>query len=619
MKNKFYLKAGMFCLTAAALLLSGCSDDDDNTSREEETTEQPGQLTFRVTQPGEFVLRTAGTASENGGADDKIAFYQFNPNGTYEQRYVMSCADGVADENDSRTYTLELSSTTTGEKRFVVVEAPAEEQLPTPAEGSTMDELLNTETSNEGNLQPPFVMSNARQGENAYVTVADVEATDTQVAVSLKRRVARFDLLNDPATSGVEIETVYIKNRRTAAFVGDVDGNAGTVATDVLEIPAAELANGGQTFYLYPTQLTPIMEQAEKTVIWATTRLAGTDAAGPTLYLNLDTDLDVAANYLYRLDTKNIAGAAGFEVTVEEWQDGTSVDWVTVEEDGISVPDDQAEIIEGTEIKGTYVKILPDAPMPYTIRRIVTDMNANDMEVLCDGSLPAWLTVKSSTVSVGSGYYRHEMTYTVSEYPKSEWQFAVTYLNGEVNDENLLTISFMDPYPGTPLPCLSSGDKIYSPTHVHQSTYLTHNNVDKAYYCGAEAYTFNTDMTGKVNDVAVDPCPEGWHALNDDEAEDYIRWVGEHLNTKVTTSVYTYNWFDVAGEGTDLRFLAGYPKDGNPTAKDLSCWGTWPHAAWVNIDEGKLTMTDETFGDEWEIKKDYGLPYRCIRDKEGWE
>ena len=310
---------------------------------------------------------------------------------------------------------------------------------------------------------------------------------------------------------------------------------------------------------------------------------------------------------MYRLDTKNIAGSAGFDVSVEEWQDGTSVDWVTVEEDGISVPDENAVIMEGTEIKGTYVKILPEAVVPYTVSRIVTDMNEADLQILYDGNLPAWLEVSSSTVSVGNGYYRHELCYTVTDIPDSEWQFAVTYLNGQVTDENLLVIGFANPYPGTPLPCLSWGDKIYSPTHVRQSTYLTHNNVDKAYFCGAEGYTFNTDMKGIKNDVAVDPCPEGWHALNDDEAEDFIRWVGEHLNSKVVTSVYTYNWFDVAGEGTDLRFLAGYPKSGSPTAKDLAVWGTWPHAAWVNITESNLSISDETFGDDWSINGDYGL------------
>ena len=45
-------------------------------------------------------------------------------------------------------------------------------------------------------------MSNVKTDGKEYVIVADVESSDNQVDVKLKRRVARFDLLNDPAESG---------------------------------------------------------------------------------------------------------------------------------------------------------------------------------------------------------------------------------------------------------------------------------------------------------------------------------------------------------------------------------------------------------------------------------
>ena len=118
------------------------------------------------------------------------------------------------------------------------------------------------------------------------------------------------------------------------------------------------------------------------------------------------------ANYLYQLNTKKIAGSTGFDISVEEWKDGTSIDWVTIE-DGISVMDDKATIIAGTEIKGTYVKIAADAAMPYTIKRVVTDYSSAALDAAYDGSLPAWLTISSSTKNAGSGLYRHEIIYTV--------------------------------------------------------------------------------------------------------------------------------------------------------------------------------------------------------------
>ena len=107
-------------------------------------------------------------------------------------------------------------------------------------------------------------MSNVKTDGKEYVTVADVESSDNQIDVKLKRRVARFDLLNDPAESGLVIDKVYIKNRYTQGFIGDISGNAGNISSDVLEIPAADLANDGKSFYLYPTQLTSTLEQNEK-------------------------------------------------------------------------------------------------------------------------------------------------------------------------------------------------------------------------------------------------------------------------------------------------------------------------------------------------------------------
>lgn len=620
MRKKISLRNMSLYVVALITLFCACTKDEEAPGKQTEGKEK-GKLTFNIVHPRSFTLRSVAEGDENGGVDDKIAFYQFDRKGIYEQRYIINYGDAVSvDEADGiRSYELELTSSSTGEKRFVVIEGKDESVLPELDATATMETLLNQETANEdGILQPPFMMSNALMNGCNYLIVFNVESDNNQVSVTLKRRVARFDLLNDPAVSGVIIDKVYIKNRRTRGFIGDVNGYVSDVAADVLEIPASELANGGKSFYLYPTKLTSTLEQDEATVIWATTRSVTTNEEGPTLYLDLSSDIDVEANYLYQLNTKNIAGSAGFDITIQEWQEGSSIDWVTTE-DGISVMDGNAQIIEGTDVKGKYVKITKNATFPYVIKQVITDFNEANLEADYDGDLPSWLTVSSSTIAAGSGFYRHEIVYTVAERPDNDYQYAVTYLKGQVSDENLLVIGFTNPYPGTPLPCLSWGDNLYSPIHAKQSTYLIHNNVDKAYFCGAEGFTFDTDMASKVNDVAVNPCPEGWRTLNDDEAEDYILWVGKHLKSQVSNSVYTYNWFEKSGEGTDLRILAGYSKSGSPTEKDLATWGTWPNVAWVNIKLPDLTIQDQTFGNEWSVDGKYGIPYRCIRAKEGWE
>lgn len=623
MKNYKILKNIYICLVLFSTVLVGCSKSDETPIPDDPQPSGKSKITFNLHTPGAFLTKAVGVGNENGGTNDKIAFYQFSKEGKYEQRYVYNyAAASVGANGDTRSYTVELTSSTRGEKRFIIVESENESNFPNMSATNTIDELLNSKTVAEsGKLNPPFVMSNVKTDGKEYVTVADVESSDNQVYVKLKRRVARFDLLNDPTESGLVIDKVYIKNRYTQGFIGDVSGNAGNISADVLEIPAADLANDGKSFYLYPTRLTSTLEQNEKTVVWATTKLANTNTEGPTLYLNLTADINVEANYLYQLNTKKIAGSTGFDISVEEWKDGTSIDWVTIE-DGISVMDNKATIIAGTDIKGTYVKIAADAAMPYTIKRVVTDYSSAALDAAYDGSLPAWLTISSSTKDAGSGLYRHEIVYTVTAHPAKTSQFAITHLNGAVSDENLLVIGFADPYPGTPLPCLSWGEKLYSPIHCRQSTYLVHNTVDKAYFCGAEGYTFNASVAGLKNDVAIDPCPEGWKALNDAEAKDYILWVGQHLKSQVAEALYTYCWFDKDGEATYMRILAGYPfksKNGTTNVKDLACFGTWPNTAWVNIKLPGLTISEQTFNDEWKVSGDYGIPYRCIRDKAGWK
>ena len=128
-------------------------------------------------------------------------------------------------------------------------------------------------------------------------------------------------------------------------------------------------------------------------------------------------------------------------------------------------------------------------------------------------------------------------------------------------------------------------------------------------------------MKGKTgNEGAKNLCPEGWTALNNVEAKEYILCVGEHLKSQVMEALYTYCWFDKDDEATNLRILGGYPYDrATPNVKDLACYGTWPNVAWVNIKLPGLTIAGQTFNDEWTVKKDYGIPYRCIRDKAGWE
>ena len=248
MKNYKILKNIYICLALfSTILLVGCSKSDETPTPDDPQPSGKGKITFNLHTPGAFLTKAVGVGNENGGTNDKITFYQFSKEGKYERRYVLDyAAASVGANGDTRSYTVELASSTGGEKRFIIVESENESNFPNLGVTNTIDELLNSKTVAEsGKLNPPFVMSNVKTDGKEYVTVANVESSDNQVDVKLKRRVARFDLLNDPAESGLVIDKVYIKNRFTQGFIGDVSGTAGNISSDVLEIPAADLPNDG--------------------------------------------------------------------------------------------------------------------------------------------------------------------------------------------------------------------------------------------------------------------------------------------------------------------------------------------------------------------------------------
>lgn len=610
-KNQF----GKLWLYTLLLLVGVTSCQSDDKPSVEPPIESK-TLTFILPNHQPFIIpKSSTTSDEDGSTSDKIVFYQFDNTNKFEYKYVVSYAEGVSETEKTRSYSLDINQGEGGEKRFVIVQSKQVNNFPSLTAKEVINDLLNSKTVEEkGILTAPFVMSNSKSDDKAYITISDINDVKAPIQVELKRRVARFDMLNNSEISGLKIDKIYIKNRRTQGFIGDVDGNAENVATDVLEIPATSLANGGVSFYLYPTELTSETAQNTKTVVWATTKLTNIDGDGPRLLLNMTTDMTIEANRLYELNVTKSTGSMGFDVTVADWEDGTSLDWITSEE-GVSTMDSKAIVTEGTEIKGTHIKIPADATLPYIITKVKTDNNPINRKALCDGQFPSWLSVSSSTMLAGNSAFRHEITYTVTEIPGNKDFFAITYLTGSDSDEDLLVIGFADPYPGTPLPCLSWGDKLYSPTHAKQTTYLKHNNIDKAYYAGNTGYTFNKDMAGISNSASVNPCPEGWSPLNDTQAEDYLRWVGDNLKGHITQSIYSYRWFDKDDEATFIRILGGYPKSGTPNAKDIAVYGTWPNTAWIEINLPALQVGNHTFGNQWSIANNYGIPYRCIRSK----
>ena len=166
MKNYKILKNIYICLALfSTILLVGCSKSDETPTPDDPQPSGKGKITFNLHTPGAFLTKAVGVGNENGGTNDKITFYQFSKEGKYERRYVLDyAAASVGANGDTRSYTVELASSTGGEKRFIIVESENESNFPNLGVTNTIDELLNSKTVAEsGKLNPPFVMSNVKQ------------------------------------------------------------------------------------------------------------------------------------------------------------------------------------------------------------------------------------------------------------------------------------------------------------------------------------------------------------------------------------------------------------------------------------------------------------------------
>ena len=137
MKNPIYLRLFYLHLVMlSAIVFAGCQKNDDTPN---DLPLSKGEIIFNLHVPGAFLTRATGLGDENGSSRDKIAFYQFNKEGKYEQRYVLNyaAASFVAESGNTRSYTLELTSSTGGEKRFVIVESEDENNFPSMSESNT--------------------------------------------------------------------------------------------------------------------------------------------------------------------------------------------------------------------------------------------------------------------------------------------------------------------------------------------------------------------------------------------------------------------------------------------------------------------------------------------------
>jgi uncharacterized protein (TIGR02145 family) len=296
-------------------------------------------------------------------------------------------------------------------------------------------------------------MSNALVASQPYVTVPDIESQSSAVTVSLKRRVARFDVIAE----GITISRVNITN---AAPTGRIlDSNDAVAAPGAggltYSITGTSLANTGKSFYLYPTTLGA----------GSTGTVITVEAAGKTYSIPLAASQTVEANKLYRIVVSQSSTSTdlNFKLEVADWNDSGSLP--TFEEGSVSAGfNPVATASPGVSIgEDNYSVDYSDA---------TTDASAQIYYVSATNAKPTLGTVEAlngthadaisvsisdpTPVSYASGYMS---TITIS-LPKTTVPVDLKVnLTGTTSDTRAITVKSVPAYTDTRYPT----DKPYKP------------------------------------------------------------------------------------------------------------------------------------------------------------
>lgn len=222
--------------------------------------------------------------------------------------------NGTDANYNSATGTAQIAVEGTSPRDFYIIGNPNMTNIPAAGfvqdAATTSEAQLQTLMSNTlgfttvyERLKTPFLMATPKI---ANITPSNGLQVTTP---KLVRRVARFDVHNDPAVSGIVLKTVAISNAKQ--HVGVLANNTQTVSGLVEEMTLNFVANKAEAaFYLYPTELDAAT--AGKTVITFTT----TD--GQTYVVK--TAKTIEANKIYSIRTSApVDNRLNFTIVVEDW------------------------------------------------------------------------------------------------------------------------------------------------------------------------------------------------------------------------------------------------------------------------------------------------------------
>lgn len=347
MKLKYLLTSTL----AAMLLATACNDDEMAEPQKQPQPEATSRLTFAISNSGKGIVHYPGTkaiATEAENNIDTLDVYVFGRDKTKEDEvsYVLETVYRgfenmqVSDQGDVKEVTISVSE---GTKYFYFVangrnqRSLDEVMLDKTTKDDFRKKLTNTQS---GLLAAPLLMTDtceyAVSDDGQTVTVnGKAHTVGEAVAVTLKRRMARFDVKNDKYGSQFILEKITLKGvPEKNSLIDGFDFGADTTfradalpAIDFTEFENANVGESPSVFYMYPVNATKAQN--------VSLLLEGTNLDGKTRQVyNLDLKktqesadyMNIESNYRYILSIKSVDSKKLTAIlSVEEWIVGDTV------------------------------------------------------------------------------------------------------------------------------------------------------------------------------------------------------------------------------------------------------------------------------------------------------
>lgn len=347
MKLKYFLISSL----AVMMLAVACNDDVADVNIDNETPATKGRVTFSVTNSSKGSVHyptTRAIATDEENNIDTLDVYVFGIDKTKkdEVSYILETVyrgfdnmNAIPNSDGSKQVTLNVSE---GTKYFYFVSNGRNQRaLDEVVLNKTTKDEFRTKITNrlDAPLTCPLLMTDTceyKVAENGDITVNGTAHTAGEaVNITLKRRMARFDVKNDKFGSQFILKKITLTGvpERNSLFDGIDFGSDTTFRTEALpsiDFTERENANVGETpsvFYMYPVNAT---KADNVRLVLEGTNL---DNSTPQVY-NLDLKktqdaadfMSIESNYRYVLNIKSVdAKKLSAVLTVEDWITGDTV------------------------------------------------------------------------------------------------------------------------------------------------------------------------------------------------------------------------------------------------------------------------------------------------------